>query len=176
MYMPAAAATAANPIDWMTRDGKTSVLRATRADWANPRFSPDGQKLALEIFDGTRRDIWVYEWARDTLTQLTFGSGQDQGPVWTPDGQRIVFSSDRAKPGIFNLYWVNADGTGEVTRLTDSPASQYVRSWHPSGRFLVFDNAGHDQFILPMERDAARGWTPSQTDDVSGPSPTSTVF
>ena len=62
----------------MTRDGKTSVLRATKADWANPRFSPDGQKLALEISDGKQRDIWVYEWARDTLTQLTFDPGQDR--------------------------------------------------------------------------------------------------
>ena len=69
-----------NPIDWLTRDGKTSVLRATKADWANPRFSPDGQKLALEIFDGKQRDIWVYEWARDTLTQLTFDPGQDRDP------------------------------------------------------------------------------------------------
>jgi hypothetical protein len=47
------------------------VLRATKADWANPRFSPDGQKLALQISDGKQNDIWVYDWARDTLTQLT---------------------------------------------------------------------------------------------------------
>ena len=78
MYVPGAAATTANPIDWMTRDGKTSVLRATKADWANPRFSPDGQKLALEISDGKQRDIWVYDWARDTLTQLTFDTSDDR--------------------------------------------------------------------------------------------------
>ena len=75
VYVPGAAQTTANAMDWMTRDGKTSVLRATKADWANPRFSPDGQKLALEIFDGKQSDIWVYEWARDTLTQLTFDTG-----------------------------------------------------------------------------------------------------
>ena len=124
VYVPGIAATTANPIDWMTRDGKTSVLRATKADWANPRFSPDGQKLALDISDGRQRDIWVYEWARDTLTQLTFDPGQDVSPVWTPDGRRIVFASDRAKPGVRNLYWVSADGTGDVTRLTDSSETQ----------------------------------------------------
>ena len=138
VYVPGTAATTANPIDWLTRDGKTSVLRATKADWANPRFSPDGQKLALEISDGKQNDIWVYEWARDTLTQLTFDPGQDRIPVWTPDGRRIVFASDRAKAGITNLYWVNADGTGDVTRLTDSPESQIPWSWHPSGKFLAF--------------------------------------
>ena len=76
MYVPGAAATTANPIDWMTRDGKTSALRAAKADWANPRFSPDGQKLAMDISDGKQRDIWVYDWARDTLTQLTFDAGR----------------------------------------------------------------------------------------------------
>ena len=91
---------AARPIDWLTRDGKTAVLRAAHADWGNPRFSPDGQKLAVEIFDGKQRDVWVYEWARDTLTQLTFDPGEDRYPVWTPDGGRLVFASDRAVAGV----------------------------------------------------------------------------
>ncbi len=159
VYVPGSAVTGIQPIDWMTRDGQTSVLRATAADWVQPRFSPDGQKLALSVSDGKQRDIWVYEWARDTLTQLTFDPGQDQYPVWTPDGRRIVFASDRAKTGISNLYWVNADGTGEVARLTDSPSSQAPGSWHPSGKLLAFGTGG-DLMVLPMTGDAARGWTP----------------
>jgi serine/threonine-protein kinase len=165
-YVPGTAVSVANPIDWMTREGKTSPLRAAKADWANARFSPDGQKLALEIYDGKQRDIWVYEWARDTLTQLTFDAGDDVGPIWTPDGKRIVFASDRAKSGIHNLYWVNADGTGDVTRLTDSPDDQRPSSWHPGGKFLGFVGKGAatnwDLMILPMDGDAARGWTPGK--------------
>jgi Tol biopolymer transport system component len=140
------------------------VLRAANADWRNPRFSPDGQKLAVDISDGTQRDVWVYEWARDTLTQLTFDPGEDRFPVWTPDGRRLVFASDRAKAGTSNLYWVNADGTGEVTRLTDSPDNQRPFSWHPSGKFLAFQAVrpatATDLLILPMDGDATRGWTP----------------
>ena len=159
VYVPGTVTTAARPIDWLTRDGKTRVLRATNADWSNPRFSPDGQKLAVDISDGTQRDLWVYEWARDTLTQLTFDPGEDRFPVWTPDGGRLVFASDRAKAGTLNLYWVNADGTGEVTRLTDSPDDQRPFSWHPSGKFLGF-HSDLDILILPMKGDATRGWTP----------------
>jgi serine/threonine-protein kinase len=166
VYLPGGNTSSAKPIDWVTRDGKTSVLRATKADWANPRFSPDGQKLAVDISDGRQRDIWVYDWARDTPTQLTFDSGNDRNPVWTPDGRRIVFASDRAKKGTYNLYWVNADGTGEVSRLTDSPDTQLPWSWHPSGKFLAFSAlrglTGADLMILPMEGDAARGWTPGK--------------
>ncbi len=164
VYVPGTAATAARPIDWLMRDGKTAVLRAAKADWGNPRFSPDGQKLAIDITDGKQRDVWVYKWARDTLTQLTFDPGQDESPVWTPDGRRLVFASDRAKAGTHNLYWMNADGTGEVTRLTDSPDDQRPFSWHPSGRSLTFrasrPGTGQDLLILPMEGDATRGWTP----------------
>ena len=164
-YVPGVSASSANPIDWMTRDGKASVLRATKAEWVHPRFSPDGQKLALQIFDAKQRDIWVYDLARDTLTQLTFDPGEDGVPIWTPDGKRIVFASDRAKPGgTRNLYWVNADGTGEVTRLTDSPDDQRPTSWHPSGKFLGFHATRAateaDLMILPMAGHAVRGWTP----------------
>ena len=165
-YVPDEAAARANPIDWMARDGKTSVLRATRAIWASPQFSPDGRKLAFDISDGKQRDIWVFEWERDTLTQLTFDPGDDRRPEWSPDGRRIVFSSDRANRGIHNLYWMNADGTGEVRRLTESPENQIPYSWHPSGRFLAFsaDRSATtwDLMILPMEGDAGRGLTPGK--------------
>ena len=162
-FVPGASASAANSIDWLTREGRVSVLRGTKAEWAQPRFSPDGQKLALTINDGKRRNIWVYDMSRDTLTQLTLDAGDDSLPVWTPDGKRIVFGSDRAKPGIRNLYWVNADGTGEVTRLSDSPDDQRPYSWHPSGKFLAFVDArgkAADLMILPMTGDAAHGFSP----------------
>jgi serine/threonine-protein kinase len=180
VYVPGVAATrAASAIDWLPRDGKTSVLRQTRAAWANPHFSPDGQKLALDIFDGMQSDIWVYEWARDTLTQLTFEPSQDTGPRWSPDGQRLLFSSDRAKTGVNNLYWINADGTGDVRRLTDSSLNQVGSSWHPSGKFVSFmEERGAPQMdlmILPMEEDAVRGWVPG-TPEVFLSSPATKVL
>jgi dipeptidyl aminopeptidase/acylaminoacyl peptidase len=151
----------ANTMDWITRDGQASRLRAASSQWANPRFSPDGQKIAMDISDGRQRDIWVYDVARDTLTQLTFDAGLDTNPVWTPDGSRLVFTSDRAKPGTpRNLYWTSADGTGAATRLAESKAEQYPASWHPSGKFLAYVEqhaaTGWDAMILPMEADATR--------------------
>jgi serine/threonine-protein kinase len=152
-----------SPIFWMGRDGKTAPLRPIPSDWSNPHFSPDAQKLALDIFNGNL-DVWVYEWLRDTLTRLTFDPGQDQKPVWTPDGKRIAFGSDRAK-GPRNLYWQRADGTGEVQRLTESSNSQLPSSFHPSGKFLAFIETtqnSEDLMILPIEGDETSGWKPGK--------------
>ncbi len=166
VYLPGKAFIGDRPIDWLTRDGKPVVLREAVSDWRNPRFSPDGRKLALVISDGKQTDIWVYQWAGDTLTQLTFDPAVENLPVWTPDGRRIVFSSDRASPGVPNLYSSSADGSGAVTRLTDTDETQNPGSWHQSGRFFVFSAGraatGLDLLILPMDGDAARGWSPGK--------------
>jgi serine/threonine-protein kinase len=155
------------PIHWLGRDGATTPLRDEPANWLRPRFSPDGDRLAMQIHDGTQWDIWIYEWSRDTLTRLTFDPAQDRDPVWSPDGRHVVFSSTRGGKGVPNLYWRPSDGSGEVGRLTESENAQFPWSWHPSGRFLAFAEQSPqtewDVKILEMEGDKASGWTPGTT-------------
>ncbi len=164
-YLPGQSTILDNSIYWMDRDGKTTQLRTASAAWSNPHFAPDGHRLALEIDDGMSQqvDVWIYEWARDTLTRLTFDPAPDYTPVWTPDGRRIVFTSPRAG-GAPNLYWQRADGTGEAQRLTESKNLHTAASWHPSGKFLAFDEqtpqTQNDLMILPMNGDEASGWKP----------------
>jgi serine/threonine-protein kinase len=108
--------------------------------------------------------VWIYEWARDTLTRLTFDPADDRKPVWTPDGKRIVFLSLHDK--VPNLYWQHADGTGEIQRLTESPNAQYPASYHPSGKYLAFNELNpqtkDDLMILPIDGDEASGWKPGK--------------
>jgi serine/threonine-protein kinase len=153
------------PIQWMDKDGKTEPLRALAGNYSNIRFSPDGQRLAMVLREGSERDVWVYEWGRDTMSRLTFEPGIDASPVWTPDGSRIAFSSTRADKATRNLYWQRADGTGEAERLTESKNHQEPASWHPSGKFLAFHeplSGARDIWILPMEGDDASGWKPGK--------------
>jgi len=153
------------PMVWLDRTGKTAPLRTTPADWGGPRFSPDGTRLAMDIMGaagGGSRDVWVYDWMRDTLTRLTFGDGLNFGPTWTPNGRRIVFASGT---GANNLYWQRADGTGDAQPLTGSESTSGQKtpgSWHPNGKVLAFTEAnqqtGNDIKILTVEGDEARGW------------------
>jgi len=154
------------PIQWMDREGKLQPLRAAPGVYNGIRFSPDGQRLALDIIEGNNRDVWVYEWGRDTLSRLTFDPGQDRSPEWTRDGQRIAFSSKRADQATENLYWQRADGTGEAERLTESKNRQIPASWHPSGKLLAFQEynpqTSIDILILPLTGDEASGWKPGK--------------
>ena len=155
-------------IYWMDRGGKLTPLGRPPGDYSNPTFSPDGKRLALEIRDGARRDIWVYEWERDNLRRLTFTGETNGYPSWTPDGQRIVYSSQE-KDGAYNrytLWWVRADGAGNAQRLAESKSLQYTPSWHPDGKVLAFrqNNAdtGWDIMTLHIEGDEKSGWKPGE--------------
>jgi len=153
-------------IDWMDREGKFTPLRETPGNYLNPALSPEGKRLALEIFDGKRGDIWVYEWERDTLTRLTFGGEANVFPVWTPDGQRIVYSSQE-KGGEYSLWWIRADGAGDAQRLAESKNNQFVGSWRPDGKVLAFfqlnPGTNFDIMTLPIEGNEKSGWKPGES-------------
>ncbi len=164
VYTPGRPVAPARPVDWVARDGRVSALRAEAALWLEPRFSPDGKKLAMVVNDGKQRDIWIYDLAADRMTQFTFDPGNDRTPVWSSDSKRIVFSSDRATPGgPTNIYVASADGTDDVTRLTESPNQQVAFSWHPDQTFVFFQEqrpgTGWDLMVLPLNSAEGRGAT-----------------
>jgi len=166
VYLTGGSVGGESSIDWIDSAGKTQPLRAVLGAYDNPRFSPDGRRLAVDIGVRNQLDVWVYEWGRDTLSRLTFDRGNDTRPVWSPDGRRIAFASERADKGTLNLYWQRADGTGEAERLTESKSLHYPTSWHPSGRFLAFfegsAQTNFDVLILPVEGNEASGWKPGK--------------
>ncbi len=166
VYLTGPSSGIGGPIHWMDQKGTTIPLRATPANWMNLLFAPDGQRLAVQQINEGQSDIWVYQWERDIVTRLTFDLTSEQKPVWTHDGRRLVLTSNRAdKPGS-NLYWQRADGTGDAQRLTESRHFQQPASWHPSGRFLAFEEqdsvSNVDLMILPMAGDEVSGWKPGK--------------
>jgi TolB protein len=100
------------------------------------RFSPDGQRIALDLRD-QQNDIYIWDVARRTLNQLTTGATVEQDPVWTPDGKHIAFSSTIF--GATNIYWQAADDfTGNAERLTTSANTQTPLTFTPDSKSLIF--------------------------------------
>jgi serine/threonine-protein kinase len=121
---------------WVDRQGREESLGAPVQPYVYPRIAPDGTRVALDIRN-QGQDIWIWDLRRQTMRRATFDPALDALPVWTPDGRRLVWTSQRGG-GPLNLYWQAADGTGTVERLTDSPNAQRASSVTPDGTRLLF--------------------------------------
>jgi Tol biopolymer transport system component len=131
VYVPAVGSQ--RQLVWVDRKGREEPTGAPLRAYTQPRISPDGNRVAVDVYD-QENDIWIWDLARETLTRLTFDPGLDRVPVWTPDGKRIIFSSDRG--GVMNLYWQAADTSGMADRLTTSSNTQLVSSASRDGSVL----------------------------------------
>jgi Tol biopolymer transport system component len=151
VYLPAATGAEARTLVWVDRDGTETPLAAPPRPYLYPRLSPDGMRVAVVAAD-EEEDLWVWDLARETLRRLTFTPALERYAVWTPDGEGIIFDSQR--DGAANLYRRAADGTGPVERLTESATNQRPQAISPDGRELVYREvvAGNrDLFRLTLD-------------------------
>jgi serine/threonine-protein kinase len=125
----------ARTLTWVDRSGREDPIRTPVRMYTYPRLSPDGSRLAVGVRDQDQ-DIWIWDFARETLARFTFDPGADWYPVWTPDGTRLIFDSARA--GAQNLFWQAADGAGPAERLTEAQNIQLPYSVSPDGNRIVF--------------------------------------
>ena len=127
------------PVEWLESSGKMSPLLAMPAAYVTPRFSPDGQRLALAVGMSKGRDIFVYDWRRDAMLRLTFAAQGNSSlyPVWTPDGKHISYRSAPSSGGS-TIEWLRSDGSGVGQRLFESKNLVLPYSFSPDGRFLAY--------------------------------------
>jgi serine/threonine protein kinase len=120
-------------------------------------LSPDGNRLAISRTVGTS-DIWLLDVRRGIPTRFTFHPATDLTPVWSPDGRKIAFTSNRRGATEFALYVRAVEGPGDdellvaVGSITTSPTD-----WARDGRFLLYvvvgDGTGRDLWALPFQGD-----------------------
>jgi len=119
---------------WVNRNGVEQPLTAPARYYAQPRLSPDGRRIVVDLTDSDQ--VGLYDLARDTLSRFTFEGSLNRYPTWTPDGKRIVFSSN--KQGEWGLFWQMSDGSGGLERLfTSSSQASVSYSWSPDGQLLT---------------------------------------
>ncbi len=151
VYVPGGVSLAAQTLVWVDRTGAVQPLGAPARPYAHPQFSPDGRQLAVTI-EGAKNDVWVYDLSRGTLTRLTF-EGSNQNPLWTPDGKRIVFRSDRA--AFRYLFWKPADGSGAEEQITKVEGPSSPSSISPDGKVAFYSRSGpttgRDMWSVPLE-------------------------
>jgi Tol biopolymer transport system component len=154
-----------NILTWYDRQGK--VLRTAGEPgslYSSADLSPDGDRAAVSRYAaeaeagvaGLPWAIWLVDFSRGTSTRFTFGSASAGSPIWSPDGSRIIFASNR--DGNYNLYEKPASGAGDEVLLLKSSEDKYPNSWSRDARFLLYTTNDPKTrraslWIMPLEGD-----------------------
>lgn len=141
-----------NTLIWAVHDAKPEALPVKPNLYQSPRFSPDGKLLALTV-RLPDPDIWIYDIDRGTMRRITFAPGEDELPVWSPDGKRLAFSSHGRK----QAFLVPADGSGQEESLFHYDLPFHLDSWSPDGKLIAYERQSSsgqwEIWMLPMEGD-----------------------
>jgi eukaryotic-like serine/threonine-protein kinase len=152
VYLSGKSAAESYPTAWPDSAGKTTPLVAQPGVYDAPRFSPDGKRLAYLATSGKGADVFVYDLASGTSTQLTFTAPGIFELAWAPDGKHLVYGGNEASG--FALWWIRADRSGEPQKLLDGKRAMRPQSFSPDGRRLADSQntaAVPDVFMLPLD-------------------------
>jgi eukaryotic-like serine/threonine-protein kinase len=151
VYIPGGVQVDQRRLLWVSRNGAEQPVAAPARAYVFPRLSPDGRRLGVGITE-QEAQVWLYDLSRETLTRFTFEGTTNANSVWTPDGKRIAFQSN--KEGAPNLFWQLADGSGGLERLITSEYNNFPMSWSPDGQLLAFvevnPTTGYDIWVLRL--------------------------
>ena len=145
---------------WFERSGRQLHSFPGEGDYHHPRLSPDEKSMLIEKTDPSSglHTIWFLDLLRRTSSRLIadpFGAHQ---PAWSPDGRRIVFSSNRL--GGLALFMTRSDGSGSAEAvLPGEKRFVYIADWSRDGRYLLYQierEGGQDLEILSLGADRTR--------------------
>ena len=126
-------------IAWFNRNGDvTGTISPPPGGLSQLQLSPDGTRVAVSCkSDENASDLWLIDLKRGAPTRLTFGPGLNNRPLWSPDGKRLAYQSNRNGP--FDLFTRPASGGGVDSLVFASPTRwKEPLSWSPDGRWIVF--------------------------------------
>jgi serine/threonine-protein kinase len=124
----------------VSRSGQATRIPTAAKLFSNPRVAPDGRRIVVGITDAgsSSRDVWVLDMIQGTASRLTT-NGISNRPIWTTDGQRVVYSSND------DLWWIAGDGSGTPDSLLVTNGSRFGGTVTSDGRELVFHEEGSER-------------------------------
>ncbi|HEV8367882.1 MAG TPA: protein kinase [Pyrinomonadaceae bacterium] len=138
---------------WVDRAGKEIGSLGGPGNFIRPWLSPDGKRVAVDGVDPQgNRDIWLLDLATGQPTRFTFDPATELFSVWSPDGTRIIFSSDKEGPR--QIYQKPATGAGKQELLVKSDDNKFPSDWSADGRFILYTvndpKTKLDIWVLPL--------------------------
>ena len=136
---------------WRDRTGKPVAPAFPAGDWPDFRLSRDEQHIVFSQFESGNQDIWIRDLTRGIRSRLSFDAAQDNLPIWSYDGLRVLWPSNR-NGGSYNLYVKAATGEGQETLLLKlGTPTGWATDWSKDGRFIMYQipsaTTGQDLWI-----------------------------
>jgi serine/threonine-protein kinase len=125
---------------WLDRTGNIEELHFPIKTYGDFQLSPEGQRLAIEIFQNGKWNVWIYDLADPSHSFKLTLEGSNVWPRWSPDGKYVAFSSDRH--GQYNVFIKTVDGSEQGILNLKSEIQQFPYSWSPNGKLLAVDDWG----------------------------------
>jgi serine/threonine-protein kinase len=144
----------ARSIVLVDRHGVAQAITTELREYASPRVSPDGRRIAVDLSERNGSKLWIWDIAQKTLTPLAFDNSAIR-PIWTPDGRRLAYTRN----DVGDIFQVAADGSAPPESLLGMPGRQLADAWTPDGRTLFYheNNAATTRNdIMYVSLDSAR--------------------
>ena len=138
-------------LTWFDRSGKAlgTLGAPDENNLFDPALSPDGRRVSVERTIQGNTDIWIIDGLR--TTRFTFDAGLDISSVWSPDGSRIAFQSNRK--GRFDFYEKPSNGAAGEELIFESPENKTLSDWSRDGRSLIglIPSGNMDLWVWPLD-------------------------
>jgi eukaryotic-like serine/threonine-protein kinase len=139
--------TALSQLLWFDRKGEQVSAAAKPGLYGDLSLSPDGDSLVADVTDIASQNTDVWTLGARSAKRLTFDPAIDTMGLWSPDGKRLIFSSNRGLK--FDLFWKNADGAQEEKPFLENASDKYATSWSHDGKYVLY-SGGTDLFYMTL--------------------------
>ena len=142
---------------WFDRSGRQLATLTMPGPIKSLRLSPAGQRLAVDVVDPRTgvSDIWIQDLDRGVPRRFTYTETDEVNPIWSAEGTRIVFRSDRAGPP--DIHEKAVEGIGNQEIVLAGPGVQHPLDVSADGRRLIYLEEDRvtraDLWMLPLSDD-----------------------
>jgi Tol biopolymer transport system component len=150
-YLPVESYVTDTEVVIVDRKGTETKALPNRDRYNNPRLSPDGTRVSVDIRSANSAgDIWAFEIGRSGGTRITSEGGREFGAEWTPDGKELIYSSERP---FFDLYRRAADASQPEQPLLSGTNDHYTGAVSRDGKTFAFSAAvpGGEIWTIPLQ-------------------------